>query len=147
MKPLSRVVSVVADEEGHVPSYAHSADAGADLRAVHDSSIEPGGVVSVGTGVRVQIPEGFVGLVCPRSGLAKHGITVANAPGIVDSGYQGEVRVLLYNMKDHIQSVLKGERIAQLVFVPFMKADPFYLVPEFENSTDRGDNGFGSTGK
>ena len=134
------------DPELPSPSYARAGDAGADLRARQDMELPPGGRALVDTGVAVAIPPGHVGLVHPRSGLAaKHGITVLNAPGTVDSGYRGELRVCLLNT-DPQQSytVRRGERIAQLVVQEVVTAR-FRTVTELPAS-ERGTRGFGSSG-
>lgn len=129
-----------------VPVYAHPGDAGADLRSTDAVRIAPGQRVTVGTGVAVALPEGFAGFVVPRSGLAaRHGITVVNAPGTVDSGYRGEIRVTLLNTdSSEPYEVAAGDRIAQLVLVPFARAS-FLPVAELPASA-RGTGGFGSTG-
>jgi dUTP pyrophosphatase len=128
------------------PERAHEHDAGYDLRAAEDARIGPGERESVGTGIAVAIPEGFAGLVLPRSGLAaRHGITLPNAPGLIDSGYRGEVRVLLLNADGRESfEVAAGDRIAQLVVV---RAE----MLEFEEAaaldeTARAGSGFGSSG-
>lgn len=130
-----------------LPGYATEGDAGLDLCAAEDVALAPGERASVGTGIALAIPEGYAGLVCPRSGLAaRHGIGVVNGPGIVDAGYRGEVRVLLVN-HDPRQKVriARGERIAQLVVAPVASAE---LVEANElPPSARGDGGFGSTGR
>jgi dUTP pyrophosphatase len=105
--------------EARPPARAHDTDAGYDLHAAEPAMISPGARVSVGTGLAVAIPEGHAGLVLPRSGLAlRHGITLVNAPGLIDSGYRGEVRVLLINTDLVVPfEVSVGDRIAQLVIV------------------------------
>jgi dUTP pyrophosphatase len=129
------------------PRRAHEDDAGYDLCAAEAAALEPGGRASVGTGVAVAIPAGHGGLVLPRSGLAaRHGIGLVNAPGLIDAGYRGEVRVLLLNTdRDEPFAIEAGDRIAQLVVVRLAVLD---LV---ENSslaeTARGADGFGSTGR
>lgn len=128
------------------PHYARAGDAGADLRASSHVLIPPSGRVVVGTGVRIALPAGLVGLVHPRSGLAaKHGITVLNAPGTVDSGYRGEILVTLYNSSDEEFEVNIGDRIAQLVIQEYVEAN-FIEVEELPQS-ERGTAGFGSTGR
>lgn len=134
-------------EAARPPARAHASDAGYDLYAAEPASLEPGGRASVGTGIAVAIPSGHAGLVLPRSGLAaKHGITLANAPGLVDAGYRGELRVLLLNSdREEPFAVEVGDRIAQLVIVA-------HAVPELEEiddlgESDRGQDGFGSTGR
>ncbi len=127
-------------------TYTHEGDAGADLRSVEDTIITPNSRILVHTGLHMAIPDGYVGMVCPRSGFAlKHGVTVLNAPGIVDSGYRGEVGVILLNTSEQTVTVRKGDRIAQMVFVPYvhMAFEHVESLPE----TDRGEGGFGSTGK
>lgn len=136
-------VLIRADE---LPSYAHPCDAGADLRSSEDLVLAPGERASVGTGVAMALPEGHVGFVVPRSGLAfKHGITIVNAPGTIDAGYRGEIRVALLNT-DSRESyrVCAGDRIAQLVIIPVVQAR-FTTVNELPDSV-RGTSGFGSTG-
>jgi dUTP pyrophosphatase len=130
-----------------LPAYAHPGDAGADLCAAEDVVLPPGGRATVGTGLAVAVPEGFAAFVHPRSGLAaRHGITVVNAPGTVDAGYRGEVRVVLLNTDRHEPfTVHRGDRIAQLVVQP-VTAVRFVDVEELP-PTPRGEGGFGSTGR
>ncbi len=135
------------DDAAVLPSRAHEGDAGLDLYACEAAHIGPGERWSVGTGIAVEIPEGHAGLVLPRSGLArKYGIALVNAPGLIDSGYRGEMRVLLLNT-DPAETfrVEPGDRIAQLVIAPIALAEPV----EAEALTDsaRGDGGFGSSGR
>ena len=134
-------------DDAVLPSRAHGGDAGLDLHACEAAHIGPGERWSVGTGIAVEIPAGHAGLVLPRSGLAKkHGIALVNAPGLIDSGYRGEVRVLLLNTDPaEIFRVAPGDRIAQLVIVPIALATPV----EAKALTDsaRGDGGFGSSGR
>lgn len=131
---------------GSIPGYAHPGDAGADLRASEDVVLAPGRRASVGTGVAIALPDGHVGFVVPRSGLAfKHGITIVNAPGTIDAGYRGEIRVALLNTDaEQTYRVSAGDRIAQLVIVPVVRAR-FTPVDELPDSV-RGLGGFGSTG-
>jgi dUTP pyrophosphatase len=133
-------------DEATLPTRGHDSDAGLDLYAAEGARISPGGRVSVGTGLAVAIPEGLAGLVLPRSGLAlKHGVTLANAPGLIDPGYRGEVRVLLMNTDQTSEfKVAAGDRIAQLMLVPVALATP--LESDSLDSTVRGAGGFGSTG-
>ncbi len=131
-----------------VPERAHAGDAGYDLRSVEEAELAPGGRALVRTGVSVAIPEGYAGLVLPRSGLAvRHGISLVNAPGLIDSGYRGEVLVPLVN-HDRRETFLieKGTRIAQLVFV--RAAAALFSEVEFLEATPdgRGEGGFGSSG-
>ena len=128
------------------PARAHDGDAGMDLHADEAAHLDPGDRASVGTGVAVAIPEGHAGLVLPRSGLAaNHGITLVNTPGLIDSGYRGELRVLLLNTdRTRAFRVMPGDRIAQLVLVR-VEAPELSEVGEL-SETVRGEGGFGSTG-
>ena len=134
------------DPDLPLPSYAHPGDAGADLYAAEDAEIAPGERRLVRTGVAIHLPEGYVGLVHPRSGLAvKKGLTVLNAPGTVDAGYRGEILVNLINHDPrNIAKVLRGERIAQLVVQRVERAH-FHGVEKLSDSA-RGAGGHGSTG-
>lgn len=134
------------DPRARLPTRAYPGDAGLDLYALDEHVIEPGARLSVGTGIAVEIPHGQAGLVLPRSGLAaRHGIALVNAPGLIDAGYRGEVRVLLLNTDaSEPFSIAPGDRIAQLVLVRVE-------LPEVEEvaelaSSDRGSGGFGSSG-
>ena len=131
---------------GDIPAYAHPGDAGADLTAAEDVTLEPGARATVGTGVAIALPDGYAAFVMPRSGLAaKHGITIVNAPGTVDAGYRGEIRVTLLNTDTSVAySVAVGDRIAQLVIMPVARAR-FVDVDTLPGS-HRGESGFGSTG-
>ena len=134
-------------EAARPPAQAHEGDAGYDLHAAEAATIGPGERASVGTGIAIAIPEGQAGLVIPRSGLAaRHGISVVNAPGLIDSGYRGELRVLLLNTDtDEAFTVQPGDRIAQLVLVAV--ETPELLEVEELDETVRGAGGFGSTGR
>lgn len=133
------------DPAAVLPAPAHDGDAGLDLVAVESHEIEPGGRASVGTGLAVEIAAGHAGLVLPRSGLAaKHGIGLANAPGLIDSGYRGEIRVLLLNAGQETFMVTPGMRIAQLLVVAFSAHTP--VEAQELSPTPRGSSGFGSTG-
>ncbi len=129
-----------------LPGYAHPSDAGADLYAARDVRLAPGERALVPTGVAVALPDGYVGLVHPRSGLAARlGVTVLNAPGTVDAGYRGEILVNLVNHdRDRPVDIARGDRIAQLV-VQRVERARFHLVSELPGSA-RGDGGHGSTG-
>jgi dUTP pyrophosphatase len=129
-----------------LPQYAHPGDAALDLSSVVDVDIGPGERAMVPTGLAVAIPEGHAGLVLPRSGLAsKRGLTLANAPGLIDSGYRGEVTCAVVNLdRSESVSIRKGDRIAQLLIVPVSAAAPEW-VDELPAS-ERGEGGFGSTG-
>jgi dUTP pyrophosphatase len=130
-----------------LPVRAHPGDAGLDLHAAEDIVLKPGERASVGTGIAVAIPDGYAGFVVPRSGLAaRHGIGVVNAPGLIDSGYRGEIRVLLINLDPSEPFELaKGERVAQLVIQRVEQAT-LREVDELPGSA-RGEGGFGSTGR
>jgi dUTP pyrophosphatase len=128
-----------------LPKYATRGDAGADLVSSEDVRIAARQRVLVKTGIKIAIPEGYVGLVHPRSGLAlKHGITVLNAPGTIDAGYRGEVGVILLNTGSLDFEVKAGDRIAQLVIQKVEYAE--FEIVDALTETDRGDGGFGSTG-
>jgi len=132
--------------DARLPARAHPGDAGLDLHALHDVVLGPGERAAVATGLAVEIPEGQAGLVLPRSGLAiRHGISLVNAPGLIDAGYRGELQVLLLNT-DLAATVhlAAGDRIAQLVLVEVALAE----VVEVEQLTAsvRGEDGFGSSG-
>ena len=127
-----------------VPGYAHPGDAGLDLYAACDALVT-GDTVLIPTGVAVAVPDGHVGLVCPRSGLSEYGVTVANAPGVVDSGYRGELMVRLTTTSSTPYVVHRGDRIAQLVVIPV--ARPTITIVNTLDNTERGTNGFGSTGR
>jgi dUTP pyrophosphatase len=134
------------DPELPLPAYAHPGDAGLDLYAADTTTLQPGERALVPCGIAVAIPSGHVGLVHPRSGLAvDHGLTVLNAPGTIDSGYRGEVKVLLVNHGQAAVEVRHGERVAQLLLMPVVAVD----VREVDrlDVTVRGSGGFGSTGR
>lgn len=135
------------NEQATLPTRAHAGDAGLDLYAVESARIEPGERAMVGTGVAVEIPEGHAGLVLPRSGLAaRHGIALVNAPGLIDSGYRGELRILLINTDPAEPfAIERGDRIAQLLVTPISEVEAVE-VDELESSA-RGAAGFGSTGR
>jgi dUTP pyrophosphatase len=134
-------------EDAREPSRAHDGDAGYDLYSVETATIAPGERASVGTGIALAIPDGWAGLVLPRSGLAaRHGITLPNAPGLIDAGYRGEVRVLLLNADcRETFHVAPGDRIAQLVLV--RHESPELIEVESLEETVRGTGGFGSSGR
>lgn len=140
-----------ADRALDLPHYATAGAAGADLRANFgagggDLTLDPGARALVPTGLRMAIPEGFEVQIRPRSGLAlQHGVTMANAPGTIDSDYRGPVGVILVNLGDQPFQVAHGARIAQMVLAPVTVTD-FALVEELD-ATARGDGGFGSTGR
>ena len=128
-----------------LPRYAHPDDAGLDLAAADPVTLASGERTAVATGLAIAIPAGWVGLVHPRSGLARrHGLTVANAPGTIDAGYRGEVHVLLINLGEGTVELDAGDRIAQLLLQPVGAAE--VVEVHALSDTDRGDAGFGSTG-
>jgi dUTP pyrophosphatase len=134
-------------DDAVVPTRAHPGDAGLDLYSIEVAHLGPGERWSVGTGIAVEIPAGHAGLVLPRSGLAReHGIALVNSPGLIDSGYRGELRVLLLNT-DPAETVRieAGARIAQLLLTPIALAEPLEATALSESA--RGDDGFGSTGR
>ncbi|MGI8674851.1 MAG: dUTP diphosphatase [Thermoleophilaceae bacterium] len=133
-------------EGARVPTRAHAGDAGLDLYAAEAAEVPPGGRTSVPTGVALALEEGQAGLLLPRSGLAaRNGVTLANAPGLIDSGYRGEVRVLLLNTDATTPfPVASGDRIAQLLLV--RHEEPLLEESEDLGATARGAGGFGSTG-
>jgi dUTP pyrophosphatase len=130
----------------HTPVYAHPGDAGADLCAAEAVTLAPGERSTVGTGASVAVPDGFAAFVMPRSGLAaRHGITIVNSPGTVDAGYRGEIRVTILNTDASTPySIAVGDRIAQLIIMPVVRAR-FVPVDRLPQS-QRGEGGFGSTG-
>ena len=134
------------DERARLPTRAHDGDAGLDLYALEAAVLAPGERASVPTGIAVEIPPGQAGLVLPRSGLAaRHGISVVNAPGLIDSGYRGEVRVLLLNTdRERPFELGAGDRIAQLVLVKVEL--PTLVEVDGLSDSERGAGGFGSSG-
>jgi dUTP pyrophosphatase len=132
---------------GRLPAYQSSGAAGADLQAhlEADLVIPPGGRALVPTGLHVELPPGFEGQIRPRSGLAAaHGVTILNAPGTIDSDYRGEIRVILVNLGAEAFRVCHGDRIAQFVIAPVVRAD--FRRAAKVGDTERGSGGFGSTG-
>jgi dUTP pyrophosphatase len=134
-------------EGARLPSRANPGDAGLDLYAAEAATIEPGERAMVGCGIAIAVPDGHAGLVLPRSGnAARHGIALVNAPGLIDAGYRGEVRVLLLNTDKHAAfEVEAGDRIAQLLITPYAGLQPVE-TPELPG-TERGEGGFGSSGR
>ena len=136
------------DERAFLPTYGSEFSAGADLYACLSEpvQIDPGEAVLIHTGLAMEIPAGYAGLIYARSGLAtKKGLAPSNKVGVIDADYRGEIMVSLFNHSKEIRVIEHGERIAQLVITPFLGAD-WNLVSELEE-TDRGAGGFGSTGK
>jgi dUTP pyrophosphatase len=136
---------VLLDSRAFPPEQARPGDAGFDLRTVDEIVLAPGERASAGTGLAIALPAGTAGLVLPRSGhAARHGVTVVNSPGLIDSGYRGEVRVLLINHGSDEARFEAGDRVAQLLIVDVPKV-AFRLVNRLDE-TQRGSGGFGSTG-
>ena len=130
-----------------LPQYESKGAAGMDLRAYldKDQDMPPLGRAKIPTGLRIEIPDGFEGQVRPRSGLAiKHGVTVLNSPGTIDSDYRGDLEIILVNLGDKTFTVRNGDRIAQLVIAPVIRAD--LAESPALSATERGSGGFGSTG-
>ena len=142
---MAKAIEVLISS-GQVPVYAHPGDAGADLFAAEAVELAPSSRVTVGTGVSIALPDGYVAFVVPRSGLAaKHGITIVNSPGTVDAGYRGEIRVTLLNTDvSESYSIAVGDRIAQLIVQPVTRAE--FIQVERLPGSHRGESGFGSTG-
>ena len=136
-------MKIMLDPGAYMPEYAHETDAGADLRSPVSFGIMAGNSVTVDTGVHVEIPDGYVGMLKSKSGLnVKHSIV---SEGVIDAGYTGSIRVKLYNHGVGTYTVCKGDKITQLVIMPVHHAT-FELVDSLE-ATERGNNGFGSTGR
>jgi dUTP pyrophosphatase len=134
------------DPEAVMPVYGTEYSAGADLVSLSEVTIGPGETEMVHTGLALEIPSGLVGLVCARSGLAsKHGIAPSNKVGVIDSDYRGEIMVSLHNHSKEPWQIGKGDRIAQLVLMPYIMAD--FDEAATLHTTDRGEGGFGSTGR
>lgn len=141
-----KITFVRLDRELPIPAPAHIGDAAVDLHSRIDITLSPGERASIPTGIAVAIPAGYAGLVVPRSGYARrHGIGVVNGPGLVDSGYRGEISVLLINHGDEDVKFGRGDRIAQLAIVPVPTVE--WLEVDRLGETERGDGGFGSTGR
>lgn len=133
------------DPAAKLPSYAHPGDAGMDLCCLDAFSLAPGERKLIRTGLVMELPDGFEAQVRPRSGLAlKHGVTVLNSPGTVDSGYRGEVGVILINLGSEVFAAEKGSKIAQMVIAECVRAE--ISETDFVDVTERGAGGFGSTG-
>ena len=134
------------DADIPLPRYAHDGDAGLDLYAAQDATLAPGERVLVPTGIALAIPEGFAGFVQPRSGLAiKQGLSLVNTPGLIDSHYRGEIKVIAINLDPHAEiRITRGDKIAQLVVQPVEHCD--LIEVDDLDATVRGEGGFGSTG-
>ena len=141
-----KVFVQLLNTEISVPEYAYPGDAGFDLRATHSCVLKPFERKAISCGIALEIPEGYAGFVLPRSGLAmKHGISIVNAPGLIDSGYRGEIKVILINLDEHEAfSISKGDRIAQLVILQTPRV--VLCRAESLSETSRGVGGFGSSG-
>lgn len=135
------------DKDLPLPHYAHAGDAGLDLYASESVTLEPGQRLLIGTGIAIALPEGFAGFVQPRSGLAaKKGLTIVNSPGLIDSGYRGEIKVIALNTDAQAAiQIERGDRLAQLV----IQEVPIVTLEEADelDDTDRAEGGFGSSGK
>lgn len=132
-------------EHAKIPSYAHATDSGMDLFADHDAEILPGEIKIIGTGIQIELPKELEAQVRPKSGLAlNHGITVLNAPGTIDAGYRGEIKVILINHGKEKFVIEKGKKIAQMVFQKIERPE-LKIVNEL-NESSRNEDGFGSTG-
>ncbi len=146
---MTAPVSVkLLDPRAKLPAYGSAAAAGADLYALTDGPVEiaPGGTALIRTGIALAVPEGYVGLIYARSGLAtKQGLAPANKVGVIDADYRGEILVALHNHGDAPQVVEDGDRVAQLVIAPYLTAQ--FQEAEELDGTERGGGGFGSTGR
>ena len=139
-----RLKVMMEPDAGYVPAYAHDGDAGLDLRSTVDTLIPSGQSKLIGTGLHCEIPDGCVGLVFPRSGLGSKGVTIRNAVGVIDSGYRGEVMCALWNTTHDAFHVRKGDRICQLVVIPYMPCE--LELTDALSASERGCDGHGSTG-
>jgi dUTP pyrophosphatase len=144
---MSRKIEINQLSEDFVlPVYSHKGDAGLDLFSTEDVELFPGERKKVGCGFSIAIPEGFLGAVAPRSGLAiEYGVTVLNSWGVVDPSYRGEVSVILINLGDEKVFLKKGSKIAQLIIIPYEEIE-LSIVSDKLDPTSRGEKGFGSTG-
>ena len=137
-------MKIILDEGAKMPTRAHADDAGLDLYSRENRVIYPHSSATFDTGVHVEIPRGYVGMIKSKSGLnVKYGLT---SEGVLDCGYTGSIRVKLYNHSSEAYTVAAGDKISQLVIMPFI-APELELVKDFGTETERGDNGFGSTGR
>ena len=137
-------MKIVLDEMAFMPERGHPTDAGLDLKAPRSAMIPPKGSATIDTGVHVELPKGTVGMLKSKSGLnVKYGIT---SEGVVDEGYTGSIVAKLYNHGDKVVTIKRGDKITQLVILPVVIPESLELVQELEK-TDRGNNGFGSTGR
>ena len=137
-------IEVQAEKDWMLPTKKHPSDAAFDLQCVEDFTILTNQIIAVSTGIKISIPHGFAGFIMSRSGLATSGITVANGVGLIDSGYLGEIKVILHNSR-RVQTFEAGSRIAQILFIELPTVN-FDIVPQLTVTTLRGENGLGSTG-
>lgn len=138
-------LNIECEDRALMPSRAHTGDGGLDLRSSQVYSLVPLESKLIGTGIKAEIPLGYVGLLFSRSGMAKYGVTLANSVGVIDHSYRGEIKAYLVNNGDNPFQIHYGDRIAQLVIVPCLLVDP--TIVDKVSETVRGENGFGSTGK
>ena len=141
-------VKIVNKSKYDTPQYATQLSAGVDLRASIEEPVTLSSLcrAMVPTGIYIELPEGYEAQIRPRSGLAaKHGVTVCNSPGTIDADYRGEIKVILVNLSKEPFTINPGERIAQMVIAPYITAN--FILSESLDDTDRGDGGFGSTGR
>lgn len=131
------------NQDSLVPQYKTEGSSGADLYSAEEIDLQPGEIRAICTGIAIEIPEGYEGQIRSRSGLSLEGITVANAPGTIDSDYRGEIKVILQNKSEKAFLIKKGNRIAQIVFCTYSKAS---FKMDVIGQTERGEKGFGSTG-
>jgi dUTP pyrophosphatase len=143
------ILAIKLSDPSAMPSRAHSTDAGLDLRSMHSVDIFPEEMKLIDTGVAVKIPVGYVGLIFLRSSMGKKGFSLANAVGVIDTDYRGNIKVMLRNISDEKLVINKEDRIAQLVVLPIDLPElvEFLGTEEEWNDTERGSGGFGSTGK
>ena len=145
---MNNVNFVKLDKNAIVPTYGSECAAGADLYALpttESTVINPHETVLIHTGIALQIPDGFAGMIFARSGIAlKRGLAPANKVGVIDSDYRGEIMVAIHNHSDIVQEIASGERVAQLVIMPYLKAN--FIECKSLDETERADGGFGSTG-
>ena len=145
---LDRVEVRLLHPSAVAPARSRTGDAGYDLRAVEPVGLAPGERATVPTGVAIALPPGIAGLVVPRSGLAsRHGLSVVNGPGLIDPNYRGEIRVVLVNLGDERFTGSPGDRIAQLLLVPYLAPEIVAVTALPPSPDDRGEHGFGSSGR
>ena len=136
------------NERAKIPTFGTEFSAGADLYCAeeHEISVRSGQKCSIGTGISMEIPEGYVGLVFARSGLAcKNGLRLCNSVGVIDADYRGEIKVVLHNDSEYVREIKPGERVAQMIVMPYPKVS--FIEVEELSDTVRGETGFGGTGR